>query len=252
MNTINDTSHNIPETSEVSSVHPVSQASTVLTVSQEGILTALDSNKYTQLMTDNAEMIWEGKTSREIISHLWAELGIESWKNQKHNGLFMALSTPTEQEIKNLKDFLLTLGLDPALRIIAARRPEFLLLDGRIPQALVGQQNMIKADELLRKIDSDWKAFWDDNNAKAAYLKDNFGIDIGGNWEEELVGVGSLTGWTEGGFWLGASGSLDGEKVLRLWLTNKWKQLQGGSAVGLGNPANARMFLIGEVPKEKA
>ncbi len=71
----------------------------------------------------------------------------------------MALSTPTEQEIKNLKDFLLTLGLDPALRIIAARRPEFLLLDGRIPQALVGQQNMIKADELLRKIDSDWKAF---------------------------------------------------------------------------------------------
>ena len=163
----------------------------------------------------------------------------------------MALSTPAEQEMENFKGFLLALGLDPALSVMAARRPEFLLLDGRIPQALVGPQNMIQADALLRKIDADWKALWDDDNAKATYLKDNFGIDIDGNWANELVGVGSLKGWTEGGFWLGASGSLDGEKVLRLWLTNVWKKSQGGSTVGLGNPANARMFLIGELPTGK-
>jgi hypothetical protein len=70
----------------------------------------------------------------------------------------MALSTPDEQEMENLRSFLLELGLDPALCVMAARRPEFLLLDGRIPQALVGPQNMIQADELLRKIDADWKA----------------------------------------------------------------------------------------------
>ncbi len=225
---------------------------TVVEWSHADVLHALDTpSKYTQLIREHAEMMRAGKSSHEIIRHLWVELGIESWKNQKHHGLFMALSTPAEQEMENFKGFLLALGLDPALSVMAARRPEFLLLDGRIPQALVGPKNMIQADELLRKIDADWKALWDDDNAKATYLKDNFGIDIDGNWANELVGVGSLKGWTEGGFWLGASGSLDGEKVLRLWLTNVWKKSQGGSTVGLGNPANARMFLIGELPTGK-
>ncbi|MBP7806583.1 hypothetical protein KA057_02785 [Candidatus Gracilibacteria bacterium] len=225
---------------------------TVVEGSHADVLHALDTpSKYTQLIREHAEMMRAGKSSHEIIRHLGVELGIESWKNQKHHGLFMALSTPAEQEMENFKGFLLALGLDPALSVMAARRPEFLLLDGRIPQALVGPKNMIQADELLRKIDADWKALGDDDNAKATYLKDNFGIDIDGNWANELVGVGSLKGGTEGGFGLGASGSLDGEKVLRLWLTNVGKKSQGGSTVGLGNPANARMFLIGELPTGK-
>lgn len=70
----------------------------------------------------------------------------------------MALSTPDEQEMDNLKGFLLELGLDPAFCVMGAKRPDFLLLDGRIPQALVGPQNMIQADALLERIHADWQA----------------------------------------------------------------------------------------------
>ncbi len=60
-----------PESSEVSLVYPqVSTPDTVATTSHTDALAALDNTKYTQLMVEVAEMIREGKTSGEIITHL--------------------------------------------------------------------------------------------------------------------------------------------------------------------------------------
>lgn len=97
---------------------------TVVEWSHADVLHALDTpSKYTQLIREHAEMMRAGKSFSWNHQTSLVKLGIESWKNQKHHGLFMALSTPAEQEMENFKGFLLALGLDQALQCHGSETP---------------------------------------------------------------------------------------------------------------------------------
>ncbi len=242
-----------PESSEVSSVHlSISKPDTVAESARTDALAALDSNKYNQLMAEVAEMIWEGKTSREIITHLWKSLNIEKWAKEEFLGECEFVPTPTETEIPRLREYLSALGIEWSLANGGSdNHPEFFLMDGYIPEALVGPANIKKANDLLDTFHRDWQATRrDEKNKDQEYakkenlLKKYLGLTEV-DWNK-LMGLRRADGTFEWGKWLSIYGSLspDKQEALRLWVTKDGKQ--GGSIVGPSPASYGRLFALAQ------
>lgn len=250
MNTISWT----PESSEVSSVYPqIPTPDTVIASSHADALAALDINKYTQLMAEVAEMIWEGKTSREIITHLWKSLNIEKWGKEEFLGECEFVPTPTETEIPRLREYLKTLGIEWSLANGGSdNHPEFFLMDGQIPQALVGAENMKKTKALLAKIHDEWQATRKDESqkkeeydAKETLLKKYLGLSEV-HWKK-LIGLRGENGKFQGGDGVRITGELseDKKKVERIWVTQDGER--GGSVVASSPAHYSGLFALAQV-----
>ncbi len=246
-----------PESSEVSSVHlSISKPDTVAESARTDALAALDSNKYNQLMAEVAEMIWEGKTSREIITHLWKSLNIEKWAKEEFLGECEFVPTPTETEIPRLREYLSALGIEWSLANGGSdNHPEFFLMDGQIPQALVGAENMKKTKALLAKMHVDWQATRKDESqkkeeydAKEALLKKYLGLSEV-HWKE-LIGLRGENGKFQGGDGVRITGELSEDKktVERIWVTQDGER--GGSVVASSPAHYSGLFALAQITPE--
>lgn len=240
MNNIWNYWKSLPETSETSSVRP----RTVADSSRADALSVLDKWKnYAQIGGENAEMIAEGNTSHDIVTHLGKELGIESWANEQFLGELQILPTPVDAEIPRLKEYLSALGIEwsPA-NGGSDNHPQFFLHDPYVSEALVGSSNMEKANALLEQFHNSWQGTItyppqkeQEYGEKEVLLRWKIWLaEV--NWEK-LIGLRASNGVFEGGKWVRIHGQLDKitKKVFRLWLT---KDGQRGGSVFDESPAS--------------
>lgn len=226
---------------------PESTPTTVAASSHASALAALDTpSKYTQLIAEHTEMIESGKTSRQIISHIWKKLNIEKWGREEFLGECEFLPTPTESEIPRLQEYLSALGVEWSLANGGSdNHPEFFLIDAQSTHALVGVENMKKANALLYKFHEDWQAAGKDETQKEALLKKYLGLSEV-DWAK-LIGLRASNGKSEGGGGLSIYGELDTDKIkaLRLWVTKDGPR--GGSVVGKSPASYGRLFALAQI-----
>ncbi len=227
---------------------------TVIHSSHTGILEALDAKEeFAQLMAEHAEMIEDGKSSRDIIGFLWDKLSIDSWREKKFLGDFEFLPTPTESEMPRLQKYLSALGIQwSRANGRSDNHPEFFLVDGYIPEALVGPANIKKANDLLDTFHRDWQATRrDEKNKDQEYakkenlLKKYLGLTEV-DWNK-LMGLRRADGTFEWGKWLSIYGSLspDKKEALSLWITKDDKQ--GGSIIWPSPASHGWLFALAQV-----
>lgn len=153
-------------------------------------------------------MIQDGVPSREIITHLGKYFNIESWEKGEFLGELQILPTPKEKEsVYRLREYLAS--TNPNFKWSLANggsplHPQFYLLDAYAIEALVGAENMEKANAILEQLHNAWQATRKDEPQKEkeyaekeTLLKKALGL-MSIDWTK-LVGVRASNGKFEGG-----------------------------------------------------
>lgn len=125
-------------------------------------------------------------------------------------------------------------------------------MDGQIPQALVGAENMKKTKALLAKMYADWQATRKDESQKKeeyaekeALLKRDLGLsEI--DWKK-LIGLRGENGKFQGGDGVRITGALseDEKTVERIWVTKDGER--GGSVVASSPAHYSGLFALAQV-----
>lgn len=163
------------------------------------------------------------------------------------------MPTPTETEIPRLREYLKALGIDWSLANGGSdNHPQFFLMDGQIPQALVGAENMKKTKALLAKMHADWQATRkgedqkeEEYAEKEALLKRDLGLsEI--DWKK-LIGLRGENGKFQGGDGVRITGALseDEKTVERIWVTKDGER--GGSVVASSPAHYSGLFALAQV-----